>query len=733
MKTKLPSDYEERVYAGVLGKLVGVYLGRPFEGWFHEDISKRWGEIRRYVHGDLNKPLIVPDDDITGTFTFVRALLDHGIRPDLSAREIGQSWLNYIAKGRHILWWGGLGLSAEHTAYLRLESGIEAPRSGSIELNGTAVAEEIGAQIFIDGWAMIAPGNPELAVRLAREAASVSHDGEAIHGAVIIAAMEALAFVEADINVLLDRALTYIPADCQIARLIADLRGWHRDQPDWRKARELLVEHYGYQKFGTNCPVISNHGVIILSLLYGAGDFDRSMMIVNTCGYDTDCNSGNLGCLLGIRNGLSTLRSGYDWRTPVNDRMYLPAADGHRGMRDAATMALELANIGRVFAGERPRVPKDGVRFHFDLPGATHGFAPSSLCPKEVTVTSEDGALRLRVEFPGMRCDAEVATFLTPESFKLSGNYDTSATPTLYAGNRIRARVLAGSANPQAVGARLFVRAHAGGEATTLAEGPLVEVRPGRSATLEWMAPETSNWPIFAVGVQVLGPQGSRLDIDWLTWDGTPTRTFAMPEERQDLGIWNSSFVHNLEGSGWQWRALYQRADLMKNQGRGLIHTGAREWRDYRVSSRIEPSLCGECGIAARVQGLTRLYALLLRPGGKLALVRRVHDETVLAETDCPWELRRGYDLALEVRGDALVGFVDGRRLLEAKDSSLVEGGIGIIVSDGRITATPPRIEALRCDDPRTVFCELMNIEDDKTRPAPACREQVIAQPMRAP
>ena len=321
MPHPLPSDYEQRVYAGVLGKLIGVYLGRPFEGASYESITARWGEIRRYVHADKQMPLVVTDDDITGTFTFIRALPDHGTRPDLTAREIGRSWLNYIAEGRHILWWGGLGMSAEHTAFLRLDAGIDAPASGSIALNGTAVAEEIGAQIFIDGWALVAPGNPDLAVRLAREAARVSHDGEAVHGAVVIAAMEALAFVESDIDVLLDRAVACIPADCEIARLIADLRRWHREGLDWRRSRELLVEHYGYPKYGTNCPMVPNHGVIILALLHGAGDFDRSMMIVNTCGYDTDCNSGNLGCLLGIRNGLDTLCSGYDWRTPVNDRL----------------------------------------------------------------------------------------------------------------------------------------------------------------------------------------------------------------------------------------------------------------------------------------------------------------------------------------------------------------------------------------------------------------------------
>ncbi|MBE7157710.1 MAG: ADP-ribosylglycohydrolase family protein, partial [Rhodospirillales bacterium] len=254
----LPPDYHERVYAGVLGKIIGVYAGRPFEQWPHEKIAARWGEIRRYVNEDCGVPLVVSDDDITGTFTFLRALRDHRSGCDLSSREIGQTWLNYIAENRHILWWGGIGMSTEQTAYLRLAAGIPAPESGSIELNGKAVAEEIGAQIFIDGWAMVAPGQPELAARLAREAARVSHDGEAVHGAVVLAVMESLAFVEPSLEVLLDRALCHIPENCEIARMIADVRAWKGEGLDWRGSMERLRETWGYERYKTNCPAVSN-------------------------------------------------------------------------------------------------------------------------------------------------------------------------------------------------------------------------------------------------------------------------------------------------------------------------------------------------------------------------------------------------------------------------------------------------------------------------------------------
>ncbi|HVU11192.1 MAG TPA: ADP-ribosylglycohydrolase family protein, partial [Phototrophicaceae bacterium] len=122
----LPSDYIERVYAGVLGKMIGVYLGRPFEQWTHERIHSELGEIWYYVHDKLGQPLIVTDDDISGTFTFLRALPDYGNSLDLTPAQIGQTWLNYIIEKRTILWWGGVGNSTEHTAFERLKHGIAA-------------------------------------------------------------------------------------------------------------------------------------------------------------------------------------------------------------------------------------------------------------------------------------------------------------------------------------------------------------------------------------------------------------------------------------------------------------------------------------------------------------------------------------------------------------------------------------------------------------------------------
>jgi ADP-ribosylglycohydrolase len=134
----IPSHYEERVYAGVLGKLIGVYLGRPFEGWTYERIMAELGEIMYYVHERRGVPLVVTDDDISGTFTFLRALADYG--PYVTSAEIGQSWLNYVIEERSTHWWGGVGVSVEHTVYLHLKDGLRAPRTGR-EANSRAARQ----------------------------------------------------------------------------------------------------------------------------------------------------------------------------------------------------------------------------------------------------------------------------------------------------------------------------------------------------------------------------------------------------------------------------------------------------------------------------------------------------------------------------------------------------------------------------------------------------------------
>ena len=77
-KSRLQEHYEEQVYTAVLGKVIGVYMGRPVEGWPREGIEEHFGSLDRYVYEDLGVPLVVADDDISGTLAFSWALRDSG-------------------------------------------------------------------------------------------------------------------------------------------------------------------------------------------------------------------------------------------------------------------------------------------------------------------------------------------------------------------------------------------------------------------------------------------------------------------------------------------------------------------------------------------------------------------------------------------------------------------------------------------------------------------------------
>ncbi len=703
----LPTDYAERVYAGVLGKIIGVYLGRPFEGWTYDRIMAELGEIWYYVHEKRGVPLIVTDDDISGTFTFLRALPDYNNRRDLTPAQIGQTWLNYIIEQRTILWWGGMGNSTEHTAYLRLKNGVPAPASGSIALNGKTVAEQIGAQIFIDGWAMVAPGDPELAADLARRAASVSHDGEAIYGAQVVAAMEAQAFVERDIHKLIDTGLRFIPANSLIYRMIGEIREWRAAEPDWRKTRERIAAHYGYDKYGGNCHMIPNHALIIHALLHGDDDFQKSLMIVNTCGWDTDCNSGNVGCILGIKNGLAGINAGPDWRAPVADRMYLATADGGRAITDAVSETYHIVNSGRSLAGLPPIAPKHGARFHFELPGSVQGFMPeesskshSAARVENIAGHSQSGTRSLAIHFDGVApgCSVRVATptFIPSRQtadYFIKRGYALYASPTLYSGQTLRARVSADGKNSSTVQCCLYLAVYDADDVLTLMHGPAVSLAPNAAHDLQWQVPSTHGLPIAGVGVEISHERRADgvLYLDYLTWDGAPETTLGRVEGNGVM--WRRAWVNGVDQHEERWPETYR---LAQNNGRGLFSQGCREWRDYSAAAEINLHLAKLAGLAVYVQGMRRYYALLLCNDGKARLVKALDGDTVLAEKEFPWAYGQTYHFALKVQGRQICGEIDGERLEAVDDSEtpLTGGGVALVVEDGRIACEEVSIAA---------------------------------------
>ena len=123
---RIPQDYFSRVYAGWLGKVIGIRLGAPVEGWTYEKIVRVYGELTDYPMAFRN---FAADDDSNGPIFFARALEDCRDLTAFSAQDVGEALLNYAPYEHGFFWWGGYGVSTEHTAYLNLRAGIPAPSS----------------------------------------------------------------------------------------------------------------------------------------------------------------------------------------------------------------------------------------------------------------------------------------------------------------------------------------------------------------------------------------------------------------------------------------------------------------------------------------------------------------------------------------------------------------------------------------------------------------------------
>lgn len=674
----LPHDYGTRVYAGVLGKIIGVYLGRPFEQWSHERIESELGGIRGYVNDRLGFPLVVTDDDITGTFTFFRALTDRGCAPGLTPAQIGETWLNYIVENRTILWWGGIGLSTEHTAWCRLASGVPAPESGSAARNGTVVSEQIGSQIFIDAWGLANPGDPERAADFARRAASVSHDGLAIHGAQAVAAMVAAAFVERDMDAIIQAALAQIPGDSLIRRTADDIAAWHAEDPsDWKRTFAKIRETYGYDRYGGGCHIVPNHALIHLALRHSGGNFHEAQMIVNTAGWDTDCNAGNAGCILGVAGGLEGLAGGPDWRGPVADRLLLPTAEGGAAITDAAREAVFIANAGRRLRGVPPVAPKDGARFHFSFPGSVQGFQAED--PRALVLENTGGALACRLANPAAPSRAFTPTF-SPKENIAAGNYGMCACPTLHPGQVVASRWMAPRDNTAPLRVRLLLQTYNADLGKESVVGPELVLEPGAQHDLEWVIPGTRGFPIAAIGFELQGDAPGSVALDRLDWSGAP-RTSLMPSANDT--VWTHAWVRTFEGCV----AYDNNTTITAHHSRpgGVMIQGSRDWRDYEFRARVEIRLADSFGLAIRAQGLRRHYSLRVDPSGRARLVRCCDGETILAEAPCEWVVQRPCEFAISARGDLICASVDGRLLLTARDSFLDGGAAGFLLDSGGV------------------------------------------------
>ncbi|BFT74737.1 ADP-ribosylglycohydrolase family protein [Paenibacillus sp. P36] len=700
----IPNDYVERVYAGWLAKVIGVRHGGNIENWTYDRIERTFGEITEYLHEFKN---FAADDDTNGPMFFLRALEDYVCGMEITAEQMGLTWLNYAPDGHGFYWWGGYGKSTEHTAYLNLKNGIMAPRSGSIEQNGIAVAEQIGGQIFIDCWGLIAPGNPQMAAHFAEKIASVSHDGNGKFGGMFIAACIASAFVERDIERIIETGLAHIPADCEYARVTRDVIAFYKASPhDWREAFQFVKAHYGYDKYPGHCHIIPNSAVMILSLLYGEGDFSRTINICNMCGWDTDCNVANVATIMGVRGGIEAIDD--KWRKPINDFLCCSSVIGSLNILDIPWCATYIARLGYKLAGEEAPerwasiFAEKNMRFHFEYPGSTHAFRLEHNDPLPLTERIENtdqfaasGERSLKVLFDCVQggCAYRVyhQTYYRPDDFNDS-RYDPSFSPILYPGQTVEAQVMLPGSTNQRVTARLYVK---DGNSGTRYYGDTVLLSAGQWIRLVFQIPRLNNCCLEQAGIEFIpmdgkGDKGPSLVcyIDDVIFGGKPD--YAIDFAQEKLEKWNGLHLEVSQMTYLRGIWTLENGELSGSYfgETAESYTGRLDWEDYAFETVIVPQLGEHHRINFRVQGGIRSYAVGFAPEGKLVLYKNDNGYRVLSESRYDWQLGIASTLAVRAEGNRFQISVNGAPVIDFSDDegSFLNGMIGFSNAEGSHT-----------------------------------------------
>ena len=306
------NDYRNMVLGCWLGKNIGGTLGAPME-W-----KRQFNDVTFYTQDLGGEPL--PNDDLDIQLLWLMALEGQGV--ELTAQTLADYWCLYVTPH-----WAEYG-----TGKINMRSGLLPPLSGTV---GNDFKDSCGSFIRSEIWACIAPGRPDIAARYAYEDAILDHgDGEGTYAEVLVAAMESAAFVVKDLRKLIEIGLTYVPDDCAVAAATKTAVECYDKKMAWTDARDEILRRYrggtfmslfdhtsprdrelGFDQGKIGYDVPSNIGMLILGLLYGEGDFAKTLCTTVNCGEDTDCTAATAGSIFGILYGADAIPE--EWITPI--------------------------------------------------------------------------------------------------------------------------------------------------------------------------------------------------------------------------------------------------------------------------------------------------------------------------------------------------------------------------------------------------------------------------------
>ncbi len=389
MRTISPDVLKDKIAGGWAGKMLGVTYGAPTE--FHA-LGRTFEDSIRWTPKDAIGSLT--QDDLYVQLTFLMTMDRYGI--DAPAKK----YQELFAKAGYMLW------HANCQARKNYYDSIFPPRSGAPEFNFHA--NDIDFQIEADYIGFMSPGMPNSALKLADKIGHIMNYGDGFYGGVFLSSLYSEAFFEKDLRKIVEKALLSLPAESDYAKIIRDVLELKDKNPtDWRAVWKVIEDKWGKTHICTageafNIDAKFNGAFIVIGLLYGNGDYMKTMEITTRCGQDSDCNPSNAMAILGVINGFSHLPEPMKKAvTDMQDSLFIYT---NYSFRKAVDNTYKYA-VNHVKAeGGSVTADKISVRIQAPVP------AP------------------LEVSFPKMVLSEKVSIF-DEKRWKLSGNWQTMDLP----------------------------------------------------------------------------------------------------------------------------------------------------------------------------------------------------------------------------------------------------------------------------------------------------------------
>ena len=331
-KTKSLSqkEYYDAVYASWIGQIIGNTYGLGYEFKFIDNPGpNKFPYGYSFTLNDLKKNNgAYSDDDTDIEYMYLLEMEKWGIEPNYF--HLAEAWKAHV---KERIWF------ANRMAVTLMHAGHYPPVTGMIGYNSEWF--QIDPQLVNEIWAITSPGMIDYAVEKTEFAARITSDSFGLEPTLHYAAMFSAAFFEKDVNKLVDIGTSKLPKGSRFATIVEHVKDLYKTYPnDWQKAREIVKNNYyvvqDYNRHSWAAVDANMNGALgIMALLYGQGDFQKTLNYCCAFGMDADNQAATMCGLLGIVNGFKSIPSDLmypvkdaNWSKPFNDTYKMITREG---------------------------------------------------------------------------------------------------------------------------------------------------------------------------------------------------------------------------------------------------------------------------------------------------------------------------------------------------------------------------------------------------------------------